>query len=196
MYSNETINTLSRWFLIISLVVITQVAFSSAQAATLAEVDLPDQATVGSKTVVLNGLGLRTATVFKVKVYVIGLYLESKSNDAEAIIASSGNKRIAMHFVHKVTAKELRGGWTEGFEDNTKDTAGIKNEIEKFNASMRDVKEGDSIVLDFAGDSVDVLINDTRIDSITGKAFQQAALAIWLGPKPPNKPLKQGILGR
>ena len=196
MYSNETINMLSRWLLIISLVVITQVGLSSVQAATLAEVDLPDQATVGSKTVVLNGLGLRTATVFKVKVYVIGLYLESKSNDAEAIIASSGNKRIAMHFVHKVTAKELRGGWTEGFEDNTKDTAGIKNEIEKFNASMRDVKEGDSIVLDFAGDSVDVLINDTRIDSIAGKAFQQAALAIWLGPKQPNKPLKQGILGR
>jgi hypothetical protein len=193
MYSNEMINTLSRWLLIISLVVITQVGLSSVQAATLAEVDLPDQATVGSKTVVLNGLGLRTATVFKVK--VIGLYLESKSNDAEAIIASSGNKRIAMHFVHRVTARELRGGWTEGFEDNIKDTAGIKKEIEKFNASMRDVKEGDSIVLDFAGDSVDVLINDTRIDSITGKAFQQAALAIWLGPKPPNKPLKQGILG-
>ena len=148
MYSNETINPLSRWFPIILLVVITQVAFSSVQAATLAEVDLPDQATVGSKTVVLNGLGLRTATMFKVKVYVIGLYLESKSNDAEAIIASSGNKRIAMHFVHKVTAKELRGGWTEGFEDNTKDTAGIKNEIDKVNASMRDVKEGDSIALD------------------------------------------------
>jgi len=196
MYRNETIYPLSRWFAIISLVVIAQVSFSSVQAATLAEVDLPDQATVGSKTVVLNGMGLRTATVFKVKVYVIGLYLESKSNDAEAIIASSENKRIAMHFVHEVTARELRGGWTEGFEDNTRDTAGIKNEIEKFNASMRDVKEGDSIVLDFAGDSVDVLINDTRIDSIAGKAFQQAALAIWLGPKPPNEPLKQGILGR
>ena len=196
MYGNETINTLNRWFLIISLVVITQVALSPAHAATLAGVSLPDQATVGGKTVVLNGLGLRTATMLKVKVYVIGLYLESKSSDPRAIIASSGNKRIAMHFVHKVTAKELRGGWTEGFEDNTRDTAGIKNEIAKFNASMRDVKNGDSIVLDFAGDTVDVLINGTRIDSITGKAFQQAALAIWLGSKPPNKPLKQGVLGR
>jgi hypothetical protein len=41
-----------------------------------------------------------------------------------------------------------------------------------------DREKGDSIVLDFAGDSVDVLINDTRIDSVTGKAFQQSALAI------------------
>jgi oligoendopeptidase F len=43
--------------------------------------------------------------------------------------------------------------------------------------------------------TVDVLINDTRIDSIAGRAFQQAVLAIWLGRKPPNEPLKQGILG-
>ena len=196
MSMNRMISTLNRWFLSASVVLITLVALSPARAATLAEVSLPDDATVGDKTVVLNGLGLRTATLLKVKVYVIGLYLESKSSDPQAIIESGENKRIAMHFVHKVTAKELRGGWTEGFEDNTKDVAGIKDEIAKFNASMRDVKKGDSIVLDFSGDTVDVLINDTRIDSVTGKAFQQAALAIWLGPKPPNDALKQGILGR
>ena len=196
MSMNRMISTLKRWFLSASVVLITLVALSPARAATLAEVSLPDDATVGDKTVVLNGLGLRTATMLKVKVYVIGLYLESKSSDPQAIIASGESKRIAMHFVHKVTAKELRGGWTEGFEDNTKDVAGIKDEIAKFNASMRDVKKGDSIVLDFSGDTVDVLINDTRIDSVTGKAFQQAALAIWLGPKPPNDALKQGILGR
>jgi hypothetical protein len=131
-----------------------------------------------------------------VKVYVMGLYLESKSSDPQSIIASGGNKRIAMHFVHDVSADKLRGGWAEGFEDNTVDVAGIDAEIEKFNASMRDVKSGDSIVLDFSSDSVDVLINDTRIDSISGKAFQRALLAIWLGPKPPNQELKQGILGR
>jgi len=195
MSMNRMISTLNHGFLGASVVLITLVALSPAYAATLAGVSLPDDATVGDKTVVLNGLGLRTATMLKVKVYVIGLYLESKSSDPRAIIASGENKRIAMHFVHKVTAKELRGGWTEGFEDNTKDTAGIKDEIAKFNASMRDVKKGDSIVLDFSGDTVDVLINDTRIDSVTGKAFQQAALAIWLGPKPPNDALKQGILG-
>lgn len=196
MSMNRMISTLNRWFLSASVVLITLLALSPARAATLAGVSFPDDATVGGKTVMLNGLGLRTATMLKVKVYVIGLYLESKSGDPQAIIESSGNKRIAMQFVHKVTAEKLRGGWTEGFEDNTRDVAGIKDQIAKFNASMRDVKSGDSIVLDFSGDTVEVLINDTRIDTVTGKAFQQAALAIWLGPKPPNEALKQGILGR
>ncbi len=185
-----------RWFLSTSVLFMTLGAVSGAHGATLAGVSLPDQVTVGGKAVVLNGLGLRTATMLKVKVYVIGLYLESKSSDSQAIIASAGNKRIAMHFVHDVSADKLRDGWSEGFQDNAGDVASIKDEIAQFNASMRDVQKGDSIVLDFAGDNVDVLINDTRIDSVAGKAFQQAVLAIWLGPKPPNDALKQGILGR
>jgi hypothetical protein len=196
MSSKAMIRAWNRWFLSASMVFMTLGAVSSAHGATLAGVSFPDQATVEGKAVVLNGLGLRTATMLKVKVYVIGLYLESRSGDPQAIIASGGNKRIAMHFVHDVSADKLRGGWSEGFEDNTGDVAGIKDEIAKFNASMRDVKKGDSIVLDLAGDNVDVLINDTRIDSVAGKAFQQAVLAIWLGPKPPNDALKQGILGR
>ena len=189
-------NTQSCRFLRISVVLATLLVLCPVYAATLAGVNFPDQTAVEGKTEVLNGLGLRTATVFKVKVYVIGLYLEREERDPEAIIESDGNKRIVMHFVHDVTAEELSGGWTDGFADNTEDIAGIKGEIAKFNASMRDVKSGDRIVLDFSGDRVDVSINDKKIDSIAGKMFPQALLAIWLGPKPPNDALKEGILGR
>jgi hypothetical protein len=190
------ISTLNRWFLSTSVVLITLAPISDSHAATLAGVSLPDQATVGGKTLVLNGMGLRTATMLRVKVYVIGLYLENKSSDPRTIVASDGNKRITMHFLHDVSAEKLRSGWTDGFEDNSGDLAGIQHEIAKFNASMRDVKKGHSIVLDFAGDTVDVLVNGTRIDSVSGEAFQQALLAIWLGPEPPNDALKQGILGQ
>ena len=178
--------------MVVSFILLTTVP---AISATLAGVSLPDQATVGEKALVLNGLGLRTATMLKVKVYVIGLYLESKSNDAGAIIDSRKNKRLEMHFVHKVTAKELQDGWKEGFEDNYKDVASIKSEIAKFNASMQDMKGGDSIVLDFSGDMVAVMINGAKIDTMEGNAFQQALLSIWLGRKPPNEDLKKGILG-
>jgi hypothetical protein len=164
-------------------------------AATLEGVDFPDQATVGGKTLALNGLGLRTATMLKVKVYVIALYLETKSSDANAIIASPETKRIAMHFVHAVTADDLRDAWKEGFEANYKDVGSIKAEIEKFNASMRDVAKGDEMVLDFNGDTVEVSVKGVKIDTVSGAAFQRAALSIWLGSKPPNEELKTGLLG-
>jgi hypothetical protein len=195
MNNSRSIYPLNNSFLL-KLAVVVPLALSPLRAATLADDEFPDEAMVGDAAVVLNGLGLRTATMLKVKVYVIALYLENKSSDAQAIIESGEAKRIALHFVHAVTAKELRGGWTEGFEDNAADTAAIEDEIAQFNASMRDVEKGGSIVLDFAGDTVAVLINDERIDTVTGQAFQQAALSIWLGRKPPNDALKDGILGR
>jgi hypothetical protein len=179
-----------------AMAMVTLVALSPVRAATLAGVELPDQATVGGKTLALNGLGLRTATFLKVEVYVIGLYLERKSSDAKAIIESSESRRIQMHFVRDVTAKELRDAWKDGFEDNYEDVSSIKGEIASFDASMRDVKTGDTMVLDFTGDTVDVLINGTKIDAVEGKPFQQALLGVWLGPKPPDDDLKEGILGR
>ena len=44
-------------------------------------------------------------------------------------------------------------------------------------------------------DMVNVLINNEKIKMISGATFQKALLGIWLGPKPPNKELKTGILG-
>lgn len=171
------------------------VFFSSIHAGSIADVDFEDQVTVGGKSLQLNGMGLRTATALKVKIYAIGLYLEEKNPDPKAIIQSAGNKRIRMHWMHDVSADDITEGWTEGFENNTKDISGIKAEIERFNASMQDMEDGGELVLDISGGKVEVLINGTSVETIEGDEFLQALLAIWLGPKPPNKPLKKGILG-
>ncbi len=71
----------------LAMVLVTLMTLSPVRAATLSGVNMPDQKTVNGKTLVLNGLGMRTATFLKVKVYVIGLYLESKSSDDKAIIS-------------------------------------------------------------------------------------------------------------
>ena len=76
---------------------------STSIAATVADVTVADEATVGGQKLVLNGVGVREATMLKVKVYVMGLYLPEKSQDAEAIIASDGNKRIAALMVASPT---------------------------------------------------------------------------------------------
>lgn len=98
----------------LSVALVSLMSLTTVHAATLAGVTMADQATVGSKTLVLNGLGLRTASMMKVKVYVIGLYLESTSSDAKAIIRSGQSKRIEMQFVRDVSAKDITKGWTEG----------------------------------------------------------------------------------
>jgi hypothetical protein len=181
---------------LLAVLALLMAVLSPLNAAAIADVEFQDQVTVSGKSLQLNGLGLRTATAFKVKVYAIGLYLEESSSDAAAIINSSETKRIKMHFLHKVSADEISEGWTEGFENNNGDLSGIKTEIGRFNSSMRDMKVGETLVLDIAGDTVEVLINGASVESIQGSEFLKALLAIWLGPKPPNEPLKEGILGQ
>jgi hypothetical protein len=100
-----------------------------------------------------------------------------------------------MVFVRDVSADEARDAWREGFENNCADVASLADAVAIFGAAMRDTKAGDSMVLDFSGDTVDVRINDVEIEAVRAKAFQQALLAIWLGPKPIDRDLKEGILG-
>jgi hypothetical protein len=180
----------------LAIALVASLAPSLVRAATLVGVELPDQATVGGKTLALNGLGLRTATFLKVKVYVIGLYLERKSRDADAIIESGENKRVQMRFVRNVSAEAGRDAIMKGFKNNTEDLTSIRDEIASFDADVQDMRTGDTMVLDFSGDTVDVVINGSKVDSVRGRPFQRALLSIWLGAKPIDKDLKQGILGR
>lgn len=65
---------------------------TAALADELAGATLPDTLKSGDLTLRLNGLGLRKKSVFKV--YVGGLYLESLSKDAGAILAADQAKAI------------------------------------------------------------------------------------------------------
>src|SRR6266540_1594924 len=78
---------------------------SVALAGELSGATLPNTLKVGDKTLKLNGLGLRKKAVFKV--YVGGLYLESPSKDAGAILMAEQAKAIRMHFLRDLTKAQL-----------------------------------------------------------------------------------------
>ena len=78
-----------------------------ALAGQLEGATLADTLQAGEKTLKLNGLGLRKKAMLKV--YVGGLYLESPSKDAGAILASDQAKAIRMHFLRDLTKAQLVG---------------------------------------------------------------------------------------
>jgi len=165
-------------------------------AATLAGVTLPDTAQIGSTTLVLNGLGLRTK--YMVKVYVAGLYLPQRSPDAAAIISADAPKRIVMHFLHGVSQKQMSGAFDESFSDNTPDAKKIlQADIDRLLGALEPAKEGDQMIFTYVpGTGTTLAINDKQKMTIAGPAFGQMLFSVWLGPKPPNAGLKNGILGR
>jgi hypothetical protein len=187
----------SRYRTALTLAAVLAVA-SPVAAATLADVELPDQVKVADTTLTLNGLGLREATFLKVDVYVAGLYLESASSDADAILASTGPKVLHMHFVRKVGRSDIAEAWSEGFAKNLgAEASALAGDVERLNGWMEDMRKDDSLRFTWTGDgSVEVTVKGSRRGTIEGAAFARGLLAVFLGPEPPNPGLKDGLLGR
>ena len=169
---------------------------SGAGAATLAGVDVPDSASVANTPLVLNGIGLRSKFFFKI--YVGGLYLPTKSGDADAIIAGNGADRILMHMIYEVSKEQFGDAWQEGFDGNVPQQDDmLKENIKQFIAWFGDCKKDDVITLDYTpGLGTQIFWNGTLRGTITNEGFHHALLSVFLGPKPPTASLKEGMLGQ
>lgn len=166
-------------------------------AASLEGVEFPDGITVEGTPLVLNGLGLREATVFKVNVYVAALYLEDRSSDGQAICQSPGAKRLILHFVRDVDRDDITNAWTEGFYKNSPESMeSLLPRIEELNGWMTDMDSGDEMVYTYLpGTGIEVSIRGSILGVIEGDDFAPAFFSIWLGEEPPNGGLQEGLLG-
>jgi len=166
-------------------------------AGELAGVTLPDQVAVEGRTLVLNGMGLREATILKVRVYVAGLYLEARSSDPGQIMASEGTKRLLMHFVRDVGRGNLVEAWKEGFAKSAgPGLAALQDRLATLDGWMVDVKRGDTLAFtQIPGRGVVVEVKGQAKGTLAGGDFARALWGIWLGDQPPNPGLKKGLLG-
>ena len=178
------------------LVMLVSLSAIALNAATLAGVTLPDSQQVAGKSLVLNGLGLRSKMM--VKVYVAGLYLEQKSSDPNAIMKSDTPKRIVMHFIYHPSKSQMADAFNDGFKDNSPDAVKtMKSDIDKLNAALEDLKAGDEMVFTYVpGTGTNLTINGKDKLTIAGQPFAEALLSVWLGPKPPTSDVKKGMLGQ
>jgi len=182
--------------LALALVVFVSLSTVALNAASLAGVTLPDSQQVAGKSLVLNGIGLRTKLM--VKVYVAGLYLEQKSSDPNAIMKSDTPKQIVMKFVHGASKNQMADAFNEGFEDNAPDALKtMKADIDKLIGALEPINSGDTMVFTYVpGTGSTLAINGKEKVTIAGQPFAQALLSVWLGPKPPTADLKKGMLGQ
>jgi hypothetical protein len=180
----------------LSALVIIGLTAGAASGKECAGVSFPDQAQVEGTNLALNGLGLRLATMLKVKVYVAALYVGKTSNDPGAILGSAAPTELILQFVRDVGADDLRKGFDEGFEKNAKaQLPALKERIAQLNGWVTDVKSGQKLTfVHKPGTGVQVDVNGAVKGTIKGDDFFKAFLSIWLGD-PPNSEIKTGLLG-
>lgn len=177
------------------ILAILMVGATGAWAGDLAGVTMPDSAQVGDDTLVLNGMGLRKKAI--IKVYVAGLYLAEKSGDAGSILAADSPRMTRMSFRYGVKASQLCDGWEEGLENNTPGaSAEVAEQFGTLCGYMEDMEKGEEMVYTYhPGKGTTVEAKGNVQGTIEGKPFADALWGCWIGPEPPSKAFKAGLLG-
>ena len=160
-------------------------------------IEFPDHVEVEGTLLTLNGLGLRTARVFKVSLYVAALYVAEPSTDPRAILESSAPNELILQFTHEVSASELRRSLQEGFARIVPGhPPALEEGLKQLNGWASDVKSGQRITfIRTPGRGMQVDINGIVKGTIAGDVFAKTFMSIWLGTKPQTPELKSGLLG-
>ena len=187
---NVVISTLPRFFLLSALL---------ALFALPVQAGLPKTLELDGSNLVLNGKGVRKKMFMSL--YDGGLYLQSKSSNAAAIIAADEPMAIRLDITSgMITSENMEEALLEGMENSTGGKmAPLKEYTDAFMSAFKEkINEGD--IFDIAykpGKGIDTYKNGTFLKTIDGgMPFKKAIFGIWLGDKPADKNLKKGMLNK
>jgi len=169
---------------------------TTALALEVADVQVPDAATVGGQPLALNGAGIRKKLF--IKVYVGALYLPQRSGDPVAILAADGPWRVSMFMRRDVDHEKIVGAFKEGFEKNSPgELPEHLASLKAWEAILVDLKEGQELTIVYVpGEGTTLTAPSGRSATVAGPAFGTAILRNWLGAHPADDGLKKAMLGK
>ncbi len=151
----------------------------------------------------LLGVGLRTRTFAKIKIYAIGLYvadsalagpLKHKSVSPDLyneLINGDFHRKIVMKFVRDVTADQVR----DAFRDGLKRVPG--GNTETWINYFGDTRSGQEYVISWTpGVGLQTTVATSGKPTLNDKALASAIFSIWLGDKPIQDDIKKDLVSR
>lgn len=155
---------------------------------------------VAGQTLVLNGAGIRYRAIFKVS--AIGLYLTSKANTLESVLALSGPKRIQIVMLRSAGANEIGRMMSDGVEANATRQEFIAAlpailRLGELAAQMRELSAGDVITVDWdpSGGTYIRIGDKASVGPYKDPEVFSGIAKIWLGKIPADVKLKDALLG-
>jgi Chalcone isomerase-like len=167
---------------------------TTVQSHELAGVSMPEVFDVSGRKLQLNGVGVGTKALFKV--YVIGLYLEQPTRDAQTAITTEEAKRIVLTMLRDVSREKFVQAVEKGIIRNSGPAMPtLRARLDLLEQALPALKKGN--VLDFTYlPGVGTLVRgQEREMEIPGKDFADALFSVWLGSEPSNAALKRQLLG-
>jgi hypothetical protein len=173
--------------------------FASTVTMAATELDgiaMPDTQDVAGVHFVLNGVALRTHSFLRIHIYVVGLYLERRSADADAILGSSQPKLLRFVFERHVEAEDARQSWRESLDMNCRPPCRLPVVLtDRFLAAVPSVQKGDIGALLFTAQGLNVFMNEQLLGRVSDPDFVRVILSTFIGTHPTSADLKRGLLG-
>lgn len=182
---------------ILALFLVVFALFSMNAQTTVSGVKVDSKLSLEGKDLTLNGAGIREK--FWMDLYVGSLYTTKKTTNGQDVVDSKDAAAIKLNIVSgMITSDKMISAINEGFDNSTnKNTAPLKSKIDTFKGFFKEkINKGDSFIIMYDGNDVTVYKNGTKKGSIDGYDFKKALFGIWLGKKPADDDLKDGMLGK
>ena len=171
---------------------------ASAAGATLEGTTFPDRYEVEGQSLVLNGIGVRKVTIFRIKIYVAALYLPRPNHDAAEILASSGPKVIRLEFIHSGSKAQVESEYREGEANNCghgECSPSDRTDFERLVAAAPAVEPGDTTTYFFSDKGIKVFSNNKMIGDFADVDLAHHLLEGFIGRHPPTEALRNALLG-
>lgn len=182
-----------------TLILTTLISTISFAQAPINGVTLSPKIAPAKTELILNGGGVRTK--FFMKVYVAGLYLQTKTNKPKEIIEADKPMSVRIHIISNLmTSANMATAIREGFEKSTKgNVAPFKKEIDVICTVFQGdpIKVGDLFEIYYVP-GIGVRANKNGKDQgviMSGMDFKKALFGIWFSEDPVDENLKKGMLG-
>ena len=198
------VRALGQALLGMALIALAALAFlpgaHAAESITLENQTFPANATVAGAPLQLNGVGLRSAFIYKV--YLAGLYLPAKAATGPAVFAQPGAKRLQVRMLMDGPSDEFAKAFTGGIAKRTPadQVAAMQDRIALFDRTLRsvgNVRKGDVVNLDYVpAAGLTMTVNGKPFGTpVPGADLYAALLQIFVGERPVDAKMKAGMLG-
>jgi hypothetical protein len=169
----------------------------TARASECVGVRMPDKIEVNGNRLVLNGMGLRRATIFSVRVYVGGLYVEKPMRSSSEVLSTAAAKRLVLRFVRDVSPSEMADAIEDGIRKNAGNRAQqARREVALFTRRLPPLRKGTDLTFTYLPDKgLEVTAGKFVLGTFKDAQIIQILYRIWFGPYPPDQALKAGMLG-
>ncbi len=143
--------------------------------------------------------GLASFEQLRKEYYIGALYLESMSQDSDAVFDMNGKKRMEMRItIADWSPRRFAQQWNQAILINNDQQAleEFSEQILAFtNIPHEELTAGDRIIIDMDPDrGTTIYLDGQKVFKTANNAFFKLLLNTWIGPRPPSSGFKQDIL--